>query len=175
MKVLRTLGVAFLLAGALCIAVQSGAFDGVAADRAVSIDTVEPQNALLGLDDSVYGGGTVSNYYCFTFLGEEYCYEYQQPQEILRIDNNIREEVTVTDVEVASVTGANDATLEVRSQPDTLAPGDSGGVEVGCSGDVSAGGTADVTLRATAEGNNVTVETAAVTVEDVNYDCREIQ
>jgi len=175
MRVLRTLGVACLLAGALCIVVQSGAFDGAAADRAVSIDTAEPQNALLGLDDSVYGGETVSNYFCFTFFGNEYCYQSEQPQEVLGVDNNVREEVTVTSVEVASVTGTNDTTLEVRSKPDTLGSGDSGSVDVGCSGDVSASGTADVTLRATAEGSNVTVETAAVTVENVNYDCAEIQ
>lgn len=175
MKVLRTLGIAFLLAGALCIVAGSGAFDSTAADRSVSIDTVEPQNALLGLDDSVYGGETVSNYVCFTFFGEEYCYQYEQPREVLRVDNNIQEEVTVRSAEVASVAGASDATLEVRSSPDTLAPGESGSVEVGCSGDVAAEGTGDVTLRVTAEGSNVTIEMASVTVEDVDYDCTEIQ
>ena len=175
MRVLRTLGIAFLLAGALCIAVQSGAFDGATADRAVNVDTAKPQNALLGLDDSAYGGETVSNYYCFTFFGETYCYRYEQPREVLSIKNNVQEVVTVRDVEVANVAGASDDTLEVRSSPDTLAPGESGGVEVGCSGDVAADGTGDVTLRATAEGSNVTIETAAVTVEDVNYDCTEIQ
>lgn len=81
----------------------------------------------------------------------------------------------MTEVDVASVTGEDDTTLEVRDSPDTLASGESGSVEVGCSGDVTGEGTADVTLRATAERSNVTVETAAVTVENLNYDCAEIR
>ncbi|NHN48619.1 hypothetical protein G9464_13585 [Halostella sp. JP-L12] len=50
MRVLRTIGMAFLLAGALCIVAGSGAFDGVAADRGTAVETVPDESAYVGVD-----------------------------------------------------------------------------------------------------------------------------
>ncbi|WP_323190278.1 hypothetical protein [Halostella sp. PRR32] len=165
MTVLKRLGVVLLVVGALILAAQSSGFTTSAADRGVNVNAAAPENAFLGLHDDGYAGGEIRNYECVWF----FCYTDEQPQEVVTVHNQFDQNVTVTE---ATVDGGTGDLFEVRSTPETLAPDGSDTIELGCTGDVEESGQTDVTVRVSAEGDSVAVDGAAVTAENVQYDCR---
>lgn len=162
---IRLLAAAFVVTGAVVLAFQSGAFTMVTADRDVSANVAPDPQAYLAVEDA-YGGGTVRNYYCF-FFG---CFEIDIPRMASQLENRYVEDYDTVDVRIAS--GPDDV-LEVRDAPGQLAVGATASVGLGCTGDVEESGTTDVTLEFDASGSYIDVDDARVTVQDVEYDCRQ--
>jgi len=167
---LKLVAAVLVVVGTLVLAFQSGALSSVTADRDVSGNVADDQNAYLAIEDT-YAGQTVRNY--FEFCGWWGCFTWpvDRPRTVASVENRYAADYTDLTVSVYAITGASDAVLEVRNEPTSLTAGGSGSADLGCSGDLTDNGTVDVVVEFDASGANIDVDDARVTVTDVTYDC----
>ena len=161
------IGTVLLIVGGFIVTTTTFGLSMTQADRGVSIETAPPESALLTLQDA-YTDGEVSNYACI--FG--FCFPLEQPQTVLEIEHQFNDAVAVTETQVD---GANAPTLEVREAPDTLGPDESEEVTLGCTGEVEDSGTTSVRFAVSIDGAGVAIEDANVAVENIEYDCAEIE
>lgn len=162
---LLVFGIALVGAGLLVGAAQTGAFDRVSADRDVSVSIADDSEAYLA-SEVTYDGSNVSNYGCF--LGW-ICWENNQPQNAVELENRYVEGLSNVDVTVVQVSGAPNNTLQVSAAPTQLQAGDFGEVQLEC-GDLTDSGTVDVTLEIEASAP-IEIHGATRQIDGVAYDC----
>ncbi|WP_407038826.1 hypothetical protein [Halovalidus salilacus] len=125
-------------------------------DRGVDGSTADPEDALLGFDDSAYGDAEI------TFL-------LSPTASVVDQHDNTGDGYDSVDVSVVSPSGvlevANDDELAAGIEPNGDAP-----VELTCSGEYSGSGDG-ATLTVDAIGDSISVEEATFEVSEVEYSC----
>ncbi|QCC60569.1 hypothetical protein NP511_01070 [Natrinema thermotolerans] len=162
-RLVSAFGLLLIVLGVALGSVQLGAFDQVVAERDASVSVAEEDEAYLSIQDG-YGGRTVRNYLCI-FI----CFSYDRPRTVATLENRYITDYSTLNVEVDTVGGASDDTLEVSQAPTTLSEGEARNVVVSCSGTTTADGTGDVTLLV--DVSEPVYIHQKTTIQDVSYDC----
>ncbi|OLZ40929.1 hypothetical protein A6E15_07955 [Natrinema saccharevitans] len=164
-RLISAFGLLLIVLGVALGSVQFGAFDQVVAERDASVNVAGESEAYLSVQGE-YNSEGISNYDCFLgFI----CFPDDQPQTVSRLENRYATAYSNLGIEVDTVEGASDDTLEVSEAPTNLPEGETGEVVVSCSGTTTAEGTGDVTLRiGVSEPIYIHQKT---TIQDVSYDC----
>lgn len=165
-KIIKLVAVSLIAVGVVAMLAPSFGFSTVASDRGVQISTAENDRAFLGVDD-VYGGGEIV-YNGGTTI-----------EPALELTNRLGTDADTVDVQIESVQGYEDNTLDIANHADLfdgLEDGETVTVELECSRDVEAetdeaGTTVEFSVNALGESASVT--DLSVSVSNVRFDCEE--
>lgn len=126
MKFLKYLGAGLLIVGALTLAVTSGAFDAIDANRGVSVESAGDDSALLTLEyHDAYEGGTVELHSDAAdqdggcIFGACSSYQYNEEEIVLFVDNTSSGDLGIDETDL-TVDVDNDAIVggaELRHEP----------------------------------------------------------
>ncbi len=163
-RLVSAAGLLLIVLGVALGSVQFGAFDQVVAERDASVSVAEESDAYLSVQEE-YDSSEISNYDCFWI----FCGPADQSRTVAILENRYVADYSTLSVEVDTVEGASDDTLEVSEAPTSLPEGETGEVVVACSGTVTDDGTGDVTLRV--DVSEPVYIYQKTTVQDVSYDC----
>ncbi|MFC6813510.1 hypothetical protein ACFQGT_19605 [Natrialbaceae archaeon GCM10025810] len=157
MSALTRFAIGCLLVGAMLLAGPAFGFSTIAADRGISVEAVENENALLGLVET----------------DSPDIEQHETETEIVTLENNFGSTITALDVTVDIDT--DDLSWQGDSFPSELSEDESASIIVECTKESrNAYGTAlvDVTVDRAVADNNIIVEGPTVSDIQVQYDCR---